>query len=171
MDPYSDKTIVALMLAWGKERALNYLRQLLRQDLHLRSGHALGAQLLCAGEYHLHFELLAHSAADVIHKGCPIRLLSFSPIPAEPAGLAIINGAPHPHAALLFYDWMLSREGSTELANVGRLPTRPGVKPKYAELESLQKSEELSLIMPDNAPEMEEAIKFIEEVIMKAGVP
>ena len=45
------------------------------------------------------------------------------------------------------------------------------MKPKYAELESLQKSEELSLIMPDNAPEMEEAIKFIEEVIMKAGVP
>ena len=171
MEPNGDKSIMALIMAWGKERAFNYFRQLLRQDLDLRRGHALLAQLLCAGEFPITFELNAHSAAELIHKGCPIRMTPLSPIPAEPGTLAVLNGAPHPHAALLLYDWILSREGLTELASRGRVPTRPDVKPAYPELEDLQKSEQLRLIMPENRPVMEDAHRFIQEVILKAGGP
>ncbi|MBI4525968.1 MAG: extracellular solute-binding protein [Deltaproteobacteria bacterium] len=167
MDPAGDKTIMALIVAWGKERASTYFRQLLRQDIQFRRGHALLAQLLCAGEYHITFELNAHSAADLIHKGCPIRLLSLSPIAAEPGGLAVLKGAPHPHASILFYDWMLSKEGLLELAKVGRIPTRPDVKPLYPELEKLQTSTQLSMLMTENAPQMEEAHRIVQDVIMK----
>jgi ABC-type Fe3+ transport system substrate-binding protein len=37
--------------------------------------------------------------------------------------------ASHPHAAILFYDWLLSQEGQTRMSDLtGRISVRKGVK-------------------------------------------
>jgi iron(III) transport system substrate-binding protein len=47
--------------------------------------------------------------ADVAKKnGAPLEWFLIPPAVARPNGIAMAKRAPHPHAALLFYDFMLS---------------------------------------------------------------
>ena len=123
----------------------------------------LRAQLLCAGEFEISFELNAHSVYPLIHKGCPIGTVSLVPIPAQPGGLAVIRGSRNPHAAILLYDWILSKEGMTAFTSMGRVGTRADVKSPYREIDALQKSEDLALIMPEKVADLESAIGFIKQ--------
>jgi iron(III) transport system substrate-binding protein len=43
-------------------------------------------------------------------KGAPIDYRMLDPYPGEPNGLALMSRAAHPHAAILFIDWMLSKK-------------------------------------------------------------
>ena len=47
--------------------------------------------------------------------------------------------APHPFSALLFIDWMLSEEGQTRMAEVGRVSVRRGIKHRPWVQDLLQK--------------------------------
>jgi iron(III) transport system substrate-binding protein len=163
MEQTPDREVMALMIGWGKDKALSYLKQLLRQDIQIRRGHVLRAQLLCAGEFHIAFELNAHSTYSLIYKGCPIKTVFLAPIPAQPTGLAVVNGTAHPHATILLYDWILSKEGITALSKMGRVATRSDVAGAYPEIEALQKSPDLALIMPEHLPEFEATQAFIKE--------
>ena len=42
--------------------------------------------------------------------------------------LAVFKNAPHPHAALLFADFVISPEGQVLLGQLGRVPTSKSVK-------------------------------------------
>jgi iron(III) transport system substrate-binding protein len=41
-------------------------------------------------------------------KGAPIDWFALPPAVARPNGVAVARNAPHPHAAVLFYDYMLT---------------------------------------------------------------
>ena len=49
----------------------------------------------------------------------------------------INTNAPHPHAAALFVDFVLSAEGAKILAGTGRVPRRKGARSIYDELANL----------------------------------
>ena len=81
----------------------------------------------------------ARPARDGIQgKGRADRLsLARSLILAEPNGLALMRRSAHPHASILFIDWMLSEEGQTVLAQqIPRITLRNGIKqiPRHQEL-------------------------------------
>jgi len=44
------------------------------------------------------------------------------PLIGRPQAIAVAKTAPHPHAALLFADFVLSPEGQKLLADMGRVP-------------------------------------------------
>ena len=50
------------------------------------------------------------------------------PVIARPQGIGVARNAPHPHAALLFADFMLSPEAQAMLAAMGRTPVSRTVK-------------------------------------------
>lgn len=58
----------------------------------------------------------------------------------EPEGMFVVKGAPHPKAARLFADYLLTEEAQTKLANEfpGRRPTVKGVKTHAAMLPAEQ---------------------------------
>ena len=49
-------------------------------------------------------------------------------------GLGVVDRAPHPNAAAVYVNWLLSREGQTHWANVPRISRRLDVKPVDASL-------------------------------------
>jgi iron(III) transport system substrate-binding protein len=49
------------------------------------------------------------------------------PVPALNATISILKGVPHPHAAMLMVDFILSVEGQKLFQKAGYLPARPGV--------------------------------------------
>jgi iron(III) transport system substrate-binding protein len=77
---------------------------------------------------------LSHARVS-ISKGAPIKWVPMDLVPANAGGVAIPANAPHPHAALLFGDFLLSPDGQKFLAKFGldSAVNKPDFKRFYAE--------------------------------------
>src|SRR5262249_53209331 len=56
-------------------------------------------------------------------KGGPIDWTVVEPLVGRPQAIAVAANAPHPHAGLLFADFVLSPEGQKLLGDMGRVPS------------------------------------------------
>lgn len=151
LDTRPNRFIPALLKEWGEERAMGYLKKLAAQDPTLVRGHTAAAQLLAAGQYHIIIEPFAYSTLRLKHQGAPIDVSwqkEFVP-GSHGAPLAILNKARHPYAALALYEYVLSARGQKVFVDVGRTPTRNGLKPKFPELRNIAKRARLALIDPE----------------------
>ena len=122
----------------GKAKGLDFMRALARQQLHIPGGSSImRLQLMLAGESALVIAARGRRATEYKEKGAPIDYRLLDPYPGEPNGLALMRRSTHPHASMLFIDWMLSEEGQTVLAQqVPRITLRKGIKqiPRHQEL-------------------------------------
>ena len=135
-DPEAAYIMAAMEHAWGKEKARDYLTRLAKQDLILRRGSALTTQLVAAGEQPIAIVVNGETTAEVRDKGAPIGFSLLAPKIIKPNGFFIAKKAPHPHAALLFTDWMLSEEGQKVLAvELGKGVAMKGLPVKYKEFQ------------------------------------
>ena len=124
----SDVEWYASMLEyWGRDRGSDFMRALARQEPTFRRGHTLLFSLLVAGDFPLAL-VLASEIEQAKKKGAPVDWVrSTDPIVASPSLIAVSAKAPHPHAARLFVDFMLSHEGQSAVRERGRVPARADV--------------------------------------------
>ncbi len=116
----------------GRDAALEYFRQLARQEIQFRKGHSLIGQLVAAGEFPLAAELQVHNVERLKAKGAPVDWAALDGvIPIHRIGIAMTNAGPSHHAAALFYDFIISRAGMETLREVHRVPARPDVTVPY----------------------------------------
>ena len=101
----------AIVKYWGEERAMAFFRKLAVLKPEMRKGHVLLAQLVAAGETPVGLTAYSANANSIKEKGGPIDWVPVEPLVGRPQGLAVMKNAPHPHAALLFADYVLSPEG------------------------------------------------------------
>ena len=106
----------------GEEKGLALFRQLVAKNgLSVRKGHALLAQVVESGEVALSLTCYSFKV-DQDHKaGAPIDWTSLGPVLARPNGEGISRKAPHPHAALLFYEYLIG-EAQPLLARLELIP-------------------------------------------------
>lgn len=117
--------------AMGKEKGLAYMKALAKQDLHMPgSSSRMRVQLMLAGESAIAIAARGRRVTEFKEQGAPIDFRIFEPYAGEPNSVALMARSPHPHAAILFMDWMLSQEGQVALAEVPRISIRKGVKQK-----------------------------------------
>jgi iron(III) transport system substrate-binding protein len=91
--------------------ALNGLWQAIARNAQLISGHTNEATALAAGQVSVVVSGHAQSLENLQQKGAPVAFTPFvKPIIERPQGVGITYWAPHPAAALLFYDWLISPE-------------------------------------------------------------
>ena len=119
---------------FGKEKALDYMKKLVRQDIRLTRGRTAQSQLIVAGERPIGIILSGHTVLDLRAAGAPINLVALDPYFAQANKLMLARHAPHPHAAQLFIDWALSEEAQTIITSFGRVVARKGVKQRFPEL-------------------------------------
>jgi iron(III) transport system substrate-binding protein len=93
----------------GEEPALRLFRDIVaRNGMSVRKGHTLLTNLVAAGEVPIGLTVFMQNA-DVARKaGGPVDWFLIPPTIARPNAIALARRAPHPHAAVLFYDFMLS---------------------------------------------------------------
>jgi iron(III) transport system substrate-binding protein len=127
-----------LLDGMGKAKGLDYMKALSRQQLHVPGGSSImRVQLMLAGESAIVIAARGRRVTELKEKGAPIDYRLLDPYPAEPNGLALMRRSSHPHASILFIDWMLSEEGQTVLAQqIPRITLRKGIKqiPRHQEL-------------------------------------
>ena len=124
----------SLLEMMGRERGLGYMKKLAQQELVIRSGHSLLTQLLIGGEFPIYLDGFGSNIEKFKSQGAPIDWVALEPVivSLNPVGLAV--NAPHPNAARLLLDYLLSKEGQEVGRSVAKLPARPEVEPPYPRL-------------------------------------
>ena len=135
-DPEAGFILAAMEEAWGREKAVTYLAKLSKQDLSYRRGGTLTTQVVTSGEYPIGIAINGETSAAIREKGAPLGFKVLAPSIVKPEGLFLAKNAPHPHAALLFTEWVLSDEAQSFLATtLGKGSAMKGVRSKFKEFQ------------------------------------
>lgn len=120
LDP-SEQWFAWVLQVMGKEKGLTYMRELSRQNLTIRSeSTAMRTELITAGEAALDIDS-AYGAVNLLKKrGAPIDWTTLGPVLVILSGHGITARAPHPNAAKLFTDFVLSKEGQRVILSLDR---------------------------------------------------
>jgi ABC-type Fe3+ transport system substrate-binding protein len=122
--------ITYFRMTWGENKALDYLQRLKRQNVRSLGGSVRAAlDQVIAGEFSIGISMQMHHIAISKSAGAPID--GYNPAPmAYPAHTYIVKGAPHPYMAMLFTDFLLTREeGQTILRDAQYYPANRAVEP------------------------------------------
>ena len=147
----------------GREKGMKFMRDLSSQDITKRTGHSLIASLVAAGEAELDINIPSQVVEQIRHKGAPIDWLALGPVPGVMVGIGMTAQAPHPNAAKLFVDFMLSHEVQTVLKDrFFKAVARSDVpqSAKYAELRVIP-------VNPSLADNINEYAKLLRETFSK----
>ena len=120
--------MATLVKTWGEEKGMDFFRRLSAMRPDVRKGHVLLAELVAAGEVPVGLTMYSSNIVSLKRKGAPIDFLPVQPVAARTQGIGVAKGAPHPHAALLFADFVLSPEGQKLFESMGRVPASTKVK-------------------------------------------
>lgn len=109
------RTLGAILKVKGEE----FVRKLRVQDisLHAISGRAM-ADLVMSGEVALSPTIFRDHAIEAKGKGAPIDWRAMDVVPTNAGGVSLIAQAPHPHAAVLLTDFLLSPEAARILGDL-----------------------------------------------------
>ncbi|MBI4526945.1 MAG: extracellular solute-binding protein [Deltaproteobacteria bacterium] len=130
MDSDEVAWVANMLRILGKEKGADFMRRLNAQNITFRNGHTLLAQLLAAGEISICVVCYNYRIEGMKLRGAPVEWVGGEPIIAEQHPLALFARAPHPHAARLFVDFSLSKEGGQKvMQEVNRVPARRDVEP------------------------------------------
>ncbi|HEY4319239.1 MAG TPA: extracellular solute-binding protein [Herbaspirillum sp.] len=114
-----------LVEAMGEEKGLKLFRDIVKVNgISNRQGESLLTNLVSAGEIPLVLTVYHYMPEVAKAKGAPVQSFVLEPAVARANGIAIARHAPHPNAALLFYEYMLSADGvQKEFSSIGYIPT------------------------------------------------
>lgn len=116
-----------LTSAWGKEKAVTYLKKLAAQEPVVKRGNTERVQMTMSGEHPL---VIANVVAVemMAQQGAPIDWVTLEPVVIQVNPIYLAAKASHPNAARLFIDFALSREGQEMIRDFFRVPPRVDVE-------------------------------------------
>ena len=124
-----DEWFYSLVQQLGEERGIKLFRDIVAiNGVSVRKGHTLLTNLVASGEVPLALTVYNYMAEALKKRSAPIDWFVLQPAITRANGVGIARQAPHPHAALLFYDYMLSVEVQKMLVSMDYIPTHAGVE-------------------------------------------
>lgn len=105
-------------------KGMELMRNLAALHPTLRKGHVLLASLVAAGDVPVGLAMYNSNIETLKRKGAPIDYVPVQPVVARPQGIGVAKNAPHPNAAQLFNDYVLSPEGQQLFESMGRTPVK-----------------------------------------------
>jgi iron(III) transport system substrate-binding protein len=119
----------AVVGSMGEEKGVKLFREIVTKNgISARKGHTLLANLVVTGEVPLALTTYLYKVLQLKNDGAPIDYVVLPPEVARPQGTGMARKAPHPNAAVLFMDFLLS-DGQEILAKRDFIPTNVKVKP------------------------------------------
>ena len=149
-----------VVLSMGEEKGIKFFTDLVKQNgISVRKGHSVLNNLVVAGDVPLALTDYSYMPANSKKDGAPIDWFVLDPVVSSPSGVGVVLGAPHPNAALLFYDYMLSTAGQNGLLSLNYVPTNSKVPSPLGPLRTQMVDPALAL------DQGEKWVKSFEEVV------
>ena len=116
----------------GEAQGLRLFRDIVATNgISVRKGHSLLTNLVAAGEVPLALTAYGFLAEQAKRKGAPLDWFVIPPAIARSTAEGLARNAPHPYAAVLFYDFLISDEGQKILSSRSFLPASRNIEPPY----------------------------------------
>jgi iron(III) transport system substrate-binding protein len=113
----------------GEEKGLDFMRRFAQQQPQARTGRTLIAQLVAAGEFKASVTVYSQSYEILKASGAPVEWVAPDPVYASVHPTGIAAKAPHPNAARLLMDFLLSKKGQEIIRSLRRIPDRNDTPP------------------------------------------
>lgn len=117
----------AIVKHMGEAKGLAFFRKLAATKPQMRNGHTLLAELVSSGEVPITATIYNHNIERLAVRGAPVKWKALAPTFGRPNAIGVVPRGPHPHAALLFTDFMLSPVGQQLLKERNRVPASTAV--------------------------------------------
>ena len=124
-----------ILMSMGPEAGKAYLQKLKAQNIAKST--ASNRQILdltIAGEFPIALHIFNHHAYISKTAGAPVDWYAIEPVTATIQTIALAKNTPHPHAAMLLLDFVLSEKGQKVFQQSNYLPAQPKIPAKQADL-------------------------------------
>jgi iron(III) transport system substrate-binding protein len=121
MESTNVEWFAALVESMGEKPGLELFRRMGDNGVAVRTGHTHSTGRVIAGEIPVMLGVYSHDVDRMKVKGAPVDWFVLPPAVVVPSAVAVSRRAPHPNAAALFYDYMLT-EGQRLYTEVHRVP-------------------------------------------------
>jgi iron(III) transport system substrate-binding protein len=113
----------------GEKQGLDFFRKLSGGNgISVRKGHTLLNNMVVSGEVPLALTVYNYMPEQAKEKGAPIDWFVIPPAIARSNAVGVARKAPHPAAALLFYEYLLGPEGQKAMTSINYVPTNTKVE-------------------------------------------
>jgi iron(III) transport system substrate-binding protein len=127
-----------IMMSMGPDKGMDYLKALAKQNVvNVEASSRAILDQVIAGEYPMGLMMFNNHTVISARKGAPSDWTPLEPVPVAFDSLGIMKDAPHPNAARLLVEFLLSDEGQTVLKDADYLPAnakipalRAGLRPQ-----------------------------------------
>ncbi len=134
----------------GPEQGMDYLRRFAaQQPVSVAASPRTVLDQVIAGEHALGIMMYNHHVAISAAQGAPVEWAKLEPLVAIFSMFGIAKDAPHPNAARLFEEFVLSEQGQRVFAANDYLPAAPAVPAKIPELEPEAGHFQVTVITPE----------------------
>jgi iron(III) transport system substrate-binding protein len=111
----------------GQEKGMAYLTALAKQQIvNIPLSQRSVLDQVISGEHKLALMTFNHHSIISAREGAPVAWIKTMPLLASISAAGVLKAAPHPNAARLFYDFMVSLDGQKVIADALYLPALPG---------------------------------------------
>ncbi|MEO6410918.1 MAG: extracellular solute-binding protein [Burkholderiaceae bacterium] len=148
----------------GGEKGLKFFQDLVAKNgISPRSGHTLLTNMVVSGEVPMALTVYNYMPEQAKKKGAPVEWFAIEPAIARSNAIGVARKAPHPAAALLFHEYMLT-EAQPLMVGLDYVPTNTKVPSPL---------KGVKLVITDPIRSLDEAEKwsrlFEDTVLKKAG--
>jgi iron(III) transport system substrate-binding protein len=144
IDDTDNEWLAAICAAYGEERGQVLVKGIVAAlDPIVTDGHLALARSVGAGEYWLALNNFLPLTLNVKMSGAPTDFWLIEPVPLIFGSVGVNTLAPHPNAARLAGNFVLSQEAEVFMTRKGRLPTRPDVPTNPPEVGEMLKQKRI----------------------------
>jgi ABC-type Fe3+ transport system substrate-binding protein len=113
----------------GEEKGMAYLQELSKQKITgIGSSAREILDQVIAGEYQIALNIFNNHAVISAKKGAPVEWIPMQPATGTVSAISVHKSAPHPNAAKLLVDFLISKEGQELFKKADYLPADPEVQ-------------------------------------------
>jgi len=148
----------------GEQKGLEFFRELAAKNgISVRKGHTLLNNMVISGEVPLALTVYNYMPEQAKKKGAPVDWFVIPPAIARSNAVGVARQAPHPNAALLFYEYLLGPDGQQAMAKIKYVPTNTKVKSPL---------EGVKIVQTDPIRSLDESQKWsrlFDEIVVRRG--
>jgi iron(III) transport system substrate-binding protein len=115
---------------WLDKFGIDFIEKLGQNNPMIVSSHGNAAKVMVSGERPIVIEMNSYDTWSKGQKGLPaVNVFPEEGVPFVPGYACVTADAPHPNAARLFLDFLLSEEGQMVMREIGVYSARKGMPP------------------------------------------
>ena len=117
-----------------KLKGRSFMEKLAAQNPRVYAGNTNALNLLAAGEFPVLAGVYEYSVDNLKTRGAPVDWIGLEPVITYTVAVSLPSNPPHPFAAKLFIEWLLTKEGQEVINQYGRVPIRDDIDSKYGKI-------------------------------------